>query len=131
MTKAVDDDGMQDRAADYEGEGGERAANNNGIRPAGQRWDRPSFFSIFFTRHGGRPKSKQEFTLNHLQRPIAHCGPNQGGIDTSPSRILLRLSRDTLLSRIGQVTGSHPSWSSFQLYCNVSKQGRGNPVTLY
>jgi hypothetical protein len=37
MTKAVDDDGMQDRAADYKGEGGERAANNNGIRPAGQR----------------------------------------------------------------------------------------------
>ncbi len=37
MTKAADDNGMQDRAADYEGEGGERGANNNGIRPAGQR----------------------------------------------------------------------------------------------
>ncbi len=36
-TKAADDYGMQDRAADYEGEGGERAANNNGIRPVGQR----------------------------------------------------------------------------------------------
>jgi hypothetical protein len=39
--KAADNDGMQDWAADYEGEGGERAANNNGIRqkakPAGQR----------------------------------------------------------------------------------------------
>jgi hypothetical protein len=28
-TKAVDDDGMQDWVADYEGEGGECAANNN------------------------------------------------------------------------------------------------------
>jgi hypothetical protein len=37
IMKAADDDGMQDQAADYEGEGGERAANNNGIRPAGQR----------------------------------------------------------------------------------------------
>ncbi len=37
MTKAADDDGTQDKAADYKGEGGERAANNNGIRPAGQR----------------------------------------------------------------------------------------------
>ncbi len=41
-TKAVDGDGTQDRAADYEGEGGEQVANNNGIRqkadkPAGQR----------------------------------------------------------------------------------------------
>ncbi len=36
-TKAADDDGTRDRAADYKGEGGERAANNNGIRPAGQR----------------------------------------------------------------------------------------------
>jgi hypothetical protein len=36
-TKVADDDGMQDQAADYEGEGGERAANNNGMRPAGQR----------------------------------------------------------------------------------------------
>jgi hypothetical protein len=41
-TTAVDDDGTQDPAADYEGEGGERAANNNDIRekadkPAGQR----------------------------------------------------------------------------------------------
>ena len=35
--KAADDDGMQGRAADYEGEGGGWAANNNGIRPAGQR----------------------------------------------------------------------------------------------
>jgi hypothetical protein len=47
MTKAVDDDGMQDQAADYEGDRGERAANNNGIRPARQRWDRPGFFSFF------------------------------------------------------------------------------------
>ncbi len=31
-TTAADDDGRRDRAADYEGEGGERAANNNGIR---------------------------------------------------------------------------------------------------
>jgi hypothetical protein len=31
-TTAVDDDGTRDRAADYEGEGGERAANNNSIR---------------------------------------------------------------------------------------------------
>ncbi len=41
MTKAADNDGAQDQAADHEGEGGERAANNNGIRqkatPAGQR----------------------------------------------------------------------------------------------
>jgi hypothetical protein len=36
-TKAADDDGMQGQAADYEGEGGGWAANNNGIRPAGQR----------------------------------------------------------------------------------------------
>ncbi len=41
-TKAADDNGTQDRAADYKGEGGERAANKNGIRqkadePAGQR----------------------------------------------------------------------------------------------
>jgi hypothetical protein len=35
--KAADDDGTRDRAADYKGEGGEWAANNNGIRPAGQR----------------------------------------------------------------------------------------------
>jgi hypothetical protein len=38
----VDNDGMQDWAADYKGEGGERVANNNGIRhkadkPTGQR----------------------------------------------------------------------------------------------
>ncbi len=31
-TKAADDDGTRDRAADYKGEGGEQAANNNGIR---------------------------------------------------------------------------------------------------
>jgi hypothetical protein len=41
-TKAADNDGTQDRVADYKGEGGEWAANNNGIRqkadkPAGQR----------------------------------------------------------------------------------------------
>jgi hypothetical protein len=35
-TKAADDDGTQDQAADYEGEGGGRVANNNGIRLAGQ-----------------------------------------------------------------------------------------------
>ncbi len=28
----ADDDGTQDRAADYEGEGGEQVVNNNGIR---------------------------------------------------------------------------------------------------
>ncbi len=32
MTTVADDDGTRDWAADYEGEGGERAANNNGIR---------------------------------------------------------------------------------------------------
>ncbi len=37
MTKAADDDGMQGQATDYNGEGGGQAANNNGIRPAGQR----------------------------------------------------------------------------------------------
>jgi hypothetical protein len=42
MKKAVDNKGTQDRVADYEGEEGERAANNNGIRhkadkPIGQR----------------------------------------------------------------------------------------------
>jgi hypothetical protein len=37
MTKATDNAGTQDQATDYKGEGGERAANNNGIRPAGQR----------------------------------------------------------------------------------------------
>ncbi len=31
-TKAVDDNGIQDSAADYNGEGQERAAKNNGIR---------------------------------------------------------------------------------------------------
>ncbi len=31
-TTAADDNDMQDRVADYEGEGGERAAHNNGIR---------------------------------------------------------------------------------------------------
>jgi hypothetical protein len=31
-TTVADNDGMQDQAADYKGEGGERAANNNGIR---------------------------------------------------------------------------------------------------
>ncbi len=41
-TKAADDDGTKDQAADYKGEGEERAANSNGIRqkadkPAGQR----------------------------------------------------------------------------------------------
>ncbi len=36
-TKAADDDGTRDRVADYEGEGGGRTANNNGIGPAGQR----------------------------------------------------------------------------------------------
>ncbi len=30
-TTAADNDGTQDLAADYEGEGGEQAANNNGI----------------------------------------------------------------------------------------------------
>jgi hypothetical protein len=35
--KAADDDSMRDQVSDYKGEGGERAANNNGIRPAGQR----------------------------------------------------------------------------------------------
>ncbi len=41
-TKAADDNSIQDWVANYEGEGGERAANNNGIRQkadklAGQR----------------------------------------------------------------------------------------------
>ena len=31
-TTAADDDSTQDRVADYKGEGGERALNNNGIR---------------------------------------------------------------------------------------------------
>ncbi len=31
-TTAADNNGTQDRTADYEGEGGERAVNNNGIR---------------------------------------------------------------------------------------------------
>ncbi len=40
--KAADDNSKRDRVADYKGEGGERAANNSGIRqkadkPAGQR----------------------------------------------------------------------------------------------
>ncbi len=38
-TKAADDDSTQDWAADYKGEGGERAANNNGIR---QKADKPA-----------------------------------------------------------------------------------------
>ena len=36
-TKVVNDDGMQGRAADYKGGRGGWAANNKGIRPAGQR----------------------------------------------------------------------------------------------
>jgi hypothetical protein len=32
MATAADNDGTQDWAADYKGEGGERAANNNGLR---------------------------------------------------------------------------------------------------
>jgi hypothetical protein len=36
-TKAADDDSTQDRAADHKGDGGEWAANSNGMRPAGQR----------------------------------------------------------------------------------------------
>ncbi len=32
MTTAAENDGTQDWAADYEGEGGEQAANNNGSR---------------------------------------------------------------------------------------------------
>ncbi len=36
VTKAADDDGMQDQAADYKGGGEGWAANNNSIRPAGQ-----------------------------------------------------------------------------------------------
>jgi hypothetical protein len=35
MTKAADDNGRGDWAADYKGEGGERAANNNGNRKKG------------------------------------------------------------------------------------------------
>ncbi len=40
--KAANDNGRQDQAADYKGEGGEQAANNNGIKqkankPTGQR----------------------------------------------------------------------------------------------
>jgi hypothetical protein len=47
-------------------------------------------------------KSKQELSLDHLQHPIARCGPIQGEIDISPIRILLRLLRDILLLRIGR-----------------------------
>jgi hypothetical protein len=40
-TKVADDNGTQDRTVNYEGEGGERAANNNGFRqkakPSSQR----------------------------------------------------------------------------------------------
>jgi hypothetical protein len=55
-----------------------------------------SFFHFFHTPQ--RPaKSKRELSLDHLQHPIACCGPNQGEIDIFPSRILLRLLRDTLL----------------------------------
>ena len=61
-----------------------------------------SFFSIFFLMPQRPAKSKQELSLDHSQRPIARCGPIQGEIDISPSRILLRLLRDTLLSRIGR-----------------------------
>ncbi len=32
MMTAADSDGTQDQVADYKGEGGQRAANNNGIR---------------------------------------------------------------------------------------------------
>ncbi len=38
-TKAADNNGMQYWVADYKGEGGERAANNNGIR---QKADKPA-----------------------------------------------------------------------------------------
>jgi hypothetical protein len=39
--KAADDDGTRDQAADYKGGGGEQAANNSGIRRAGQRaWNK-------------------------------------------------------------------------------------------
>ncbi len=60
----------------------------------------PVFFNFFHTPQ--KPaKSKQELSLDHLQRPIARCGPIQGEIDISPSRILLGLLRDTLLLPIG------------------------------
>ncbi len=36
-TMAADDDGTQDWAEDYDGEGRERAANNGGIRQKGRR----------------------------------------------------------------------------------------------
>ncbi len=36
-TMAADDDGTRDRAADYDGEGRERAANNDGIKRKGWR----------------------------------------------------------------------------------------------
>jgi hypothetical protein len=59
------------------------------------------FFSFFSQAPQGPAKLKRELSLNHLQRPIARCGPNQGEIDISPSRIQLGLSRDTLLLPIG------------------------------
>ncbi len=36
-TTAADEDGTRDRAADYDGEGWERAANNDGIKRKGRR----------------------------------------------------------------------------------------------
>ncbi len=39
-TTAADDDGMQDWAVDYEGEQGERVANNNGISPPGRELEK-------------------------------------------------------------------------------------------
>jgi hypothetical protein len=44
----------------------------------------PSFFSIFFHMPQRLAKLKQELSLDHLQRPIARCGPIQGDIDKSP-----------------------------------------------
>jgi hypothetical protein len=64
---------------------------------------RSLFFSFFFRTPQRQAKLKQELSLNHLQHPITCCGLIQGEIDTSPSRILLRLLRDTLLLRIGRV----------------------------
>ncbi len=47
--KAADDDGMQGQTVDYKGEGGGWVANNNGIRPAGQRvWNK--YKEIEFTQ---------------------------------------------------------------------------------
>jgi hypothetical protein len=72
-----------------------------GIIPS-TRVPRSLFFFNFFHMPQRPAKLKQELSLNYLQHPVARCGPIQGEIGISPSRILLRLLRDTLLLRIGR-----------------------------